>query len=328
MYPEVESAPAPLHKINCMQDFFSRIDSSLSLPALLDTVAGEFSLGTTLKYVPILTGYQDCNIDLETTEGKYVVKIFSREKSKERIDDIIWAYTSAAKLGIPVPKLLGVSHSVRACIFHYFEGKPLTRTPGTDTDFITLTNGMAKIHTMTRSIRHYYDTMGIVNVSEEYAKKNAALSTEEQSTIIPIINKFHKIKLATFPQSIIHGTFEKENVLKNQDGTLCLLDFGSMDFNASILDIATFIANFTQYADPIKRNHIIHLILETYQKSRPLTPPELTALPTLIRSQHAAYVINMSYHMRIEHDMTKQTQSWLDRGWDGLRAYEKVSRII
>lgn len=328
MYPKVESSSAPPYEINYMQDIFQRVDSNQTLPKLLESIVDELKLGTIISSAPIPTGYQDCNIDLTTTNGRYVVKIFSKEHSKQRIEDISWIYTSASKHGIPIPEVFGITHDFSACVFSFFDGKSLTRTPATDTDLVTLTNAMTKIHSVKRDIHHYYDTMGIVNLSTEYSKKISALSPEEQMTISPVIHKFQKIKLSTFPQSIIHGAFEKENVLKNTNGDICLLDFGCMDFNASILDIATFIANFTLYLDPLRRKLIIHLILETYQKYRPLLPEELSALPTLIRSQYTAYIICMSYHMRIEHDMTKQTQSWLDRGWDGLHAYQDIKKLV
>lgn len=294
----------------------------------LQHIAKECSLGEIQSASPILTGYQDQNIDLQTSVGHFVIKIFSQEKTVERIQDVLWAYKTASKSGAPVPRLVSTTQDARACVFDYFDGKPLTRVPLIDSDLMTLTNAMSKIHAMKRSINHYYDTMAIVNCPGEYNKKITALSPEEQKILVPIIQKLQKINLSTFPQSIIHGTFEKENVLKNSTGDICLLDFGCMDFNASILDIATFIANFTIYVDEVKRTHITQVILSTYQKFRLLTKEERSVLPTLIRAQYAAYIIGMSYRMRIEHDMTKQTQSWLDRGWDGLRTYEKVKHIL
>lgn len=323
-----------------MDNLFSRVSSTNTLAQVLQLVAVAFQLGDIQTSAPLLTGYQDCNIDLLTSRGRYVVKIFSKEITKQRIDDIIWAYTTFAKHSVPVPVLQkttdnlhileipGDTHPSYACVFEYFAGKPLTRVPITDSDLVTLTNAMTTIHKMPHAIHHYYDTQGIINLPDEYKQKNTALSTEELSIIAPIVAKLARIKLSTFPQSIIHGTFEKENVLKNPAGDLCLLDFGCMDHNASVLDIATYIANFTLYLDKTRRDHVIRLILDTYQKARPLTPEEHAALPTLIRSQFAAYFVGMTYHMRIEHDMTKQTQTWLDRGWDGLRMYDKEKRII
>lgn len=323
-----------------MDNTFSRVDSMVPLPQLMQRTADAFQLGDVQTITPILTGYQDCNIDLLTSSGRYVIKIFSKDETKHRIENLIWAYITFAKAHVPIPvirqttdhqyllEISGNVHPSYLCVFEYFSGKPLTRVPITDVDITTLTHAMTIIHKSTHAIHPYYDTMAIVHLPEEFKKKISALSQEEITTMTPIISKFNRIKLSTFPQSIIHGTFEKENVLKNTEGEIRLLDFGCMDYHASVLDIATFIANFTLYVDQPKRKHITQLILDTYASYRPLSSEELSALPTLIRSQYAAYIVGMSYHMRIEHDMTKQTQTWLDHGWDGLHAYTGVTKLI
>ncbi len=323
-----------------MDDSFSRVGSTRTLPSILEHTAQLFALGTVVSFVPITTGYQDYNVELTTTNGKYVVKIFAADRSKQRIDDVIRAHTASAKLRLPVPGLLetadkrklidipGKTHPIYLCVFEYFPGKPFTRTPVTDTDLVTLTRTMSAIHRIQGVIHPYYDSLGIINLPEEFKTKKSALNSDELTAITPVVTKLGKINLSLFPRSIIHGTFEKENILKSATGEICILDFGCMDYQASILDIATFIANFTLYVDTTKRSAIIRTILDTYEEKRPLTKDEIAALPTLIRSQFAAYAIGMSYHMRIEHDMTKQTQTWLDRGWDGLRAYAAVKKIL
>lgn len=323
-----------------IHDIFTRVDSTLPLAQVLKDTAKAFALGEIQKATPIVTGYQDCNIDLETSKGKFVVKIFASDKTKQRVTDVVTGYVKSKKAGIPVPALVeatdgsflletpGATHTSTICVFSYFEGKPLTKTPVTDEDLIALTKMTAVMHGMQKPITRYYDTMGIANIATEYKKKSEALSPDEQAKITPIVNKVTRLNLSTFPQSIIHGTLEKENVLKNSAGELCLLDLGCMDYNASVLDIATMLANFTLYISDEKRKHISQLIIDTYQQSRTLTPLELTALPALIRAQYAAYIIAMTYHMRKEHDMTKQTQTWLDRGWDGIKAYASVRKLF
>ncbi len=326
--------------MNIMDDFFHRIDSTLTVPQILQLVTDTFHLGVIRRHAPIFTGYQECNIDFHTSQGRFVIKIFSREKTRQRIDEVIWGYTHLKKLGVPLPRLIpngdghhllvipGEKRSSYLCIFEYFEGKPLTQTPVTDADLIALTQALATIHKTPKVIGRYFDTLGIMNVPEEFEKKNDAFFTEELSLIKPVISKLQHIDIASFHHSIIHGTMEKENILKNSGGQLCLLDLGCMDYNASILDIATFIANFTLYLTEEKRTHVIELILTTYQQSRQLSRGEIAALPTFIRAQFVAYIIGMTYHMRKDHDMSKQNQTWLDRGWDGLKAYQKITSLV
>ncbi|MCL4200084.1 phosphotransferase [Patescibacteria group bacterium] len=323
-----------------MNDIFTRVDSVTALPQVLEQIAVAYGLGAIATSSPILTGYQDCNIDLSAANGRFIIKIFASDKTKERIDDVITGYTTLRKNGVPVPVIKttldgrtlwetpGNQHTSYACVFEYFEGKPFTKTQPTDHDIASLTTMLANIHNTKHLTPHYYDTMGIVNLPGEYKLKSGALSAEELSKISPVVSQFQRIPVATFPKTLIHGTPEKENVLKNANGELCLLDLGCMDYNAAILDIATLIANFALYVTEEKRKQFIHLILDTYNNTRQITPAERAALPSLIRAQYAAYVIAMTYHMRKNHDMTKQTQVWLDRGWDGLKAFTHVRKLV
>ncbi len=322
-----------------MNDIFTRVDSIHPLPAALDLVAVHFHLGTVQKHTPILTGYQDCNIDLITDTGHFVVKFFSSEKTKERVDDIVSVHLACTKESIPVPGLKkakddslvleipGKIHPSYACVFSYVDGKPLTKTPVTDTDMSRLSHIVSRIHTIQKPKHHYYDTMGIINVPNEYKLKHDALSADEQSEIAPVVSKLSRIKFSAFRQSIIHGSLEKENILKQTNGDLYILDLGCMDYNASILDIATLNSNMTIYTPEEKRRHSINEIITAYTKTTPISQAELTALPTLIRAQFAGYIIAMTHHMRIDHDMTKQTQTWLDRGWDGFRSYKTYTKV-
>lgn len=323
-----------------MMDPLRRIDIALPIEEVVKKAAFEFRLGDVQTFSIIVTGYQECNIDLRASSGRFVIKIFSREKTKQRVDNVVWAYSRFHKLGVPLPMLKTTgsgsyvfaipdgSQSTYLMVFEYFSGKPLTQTPVTDADLTAITRAIVSIHKSPKIIGRYYDTLGVMNLAEEYEKKSDAMFPDEIVLIKPVIAKLHKLKISSFRHSVIHGSVEKENVLKNTEGAICLLDLGCMDYNASVLDLATFIANFAAYLTDEKRTTLTRHVLTIYQQSIPLTPAELTALPTLIRAQCASYIIGMTYHMRKDHDMSKQTQTWLDRGWDGLRAFEKVSRII
>jgi len=324
-----------------MIDPIHRIDTALPIDDVVKKAAIAFGLGDILTYSVIPTGYQEYNIDLTASSGKFIIKIFSHDKPRSRITDVIWGYTRLASLGVPLPTLKTIHDNgyimeipaVRQaasflCVFEYFTGKPMTQIAATDADLATLTRALITIHKTKKTIGRYYDTLGIANLEAEYEQKGDALFPDETALIKPVISKLHKIPVASFHQSIIHGSMEKENVLKNTGGSVCILDLGCMDYNASVFDIATYIANFSAYLPESKRINVTNVILTEYQKSLPLTPAELAALPALIRAQYAAYIVGMTHHMRKDHDMSKQTQTWLDRGWDGLRAYANVKSLI
>ena len=48
-----------------------------SLPALVAHVSVEYRLGGVVDWSVLATGYEDCNIDLRTTQARLVVKVFA-----------------------------------------------------------------------------------------------------------------------------------------------------------------------------------------------------------------------------------------------------------
>lgn len=327
-----------LYETNNIDDFTSRIDTKLTLGQIIDQTAIAFHLGSIESFHVITSGYQDLNVYLKAKNGAFVLKIFSKEKSFSRITDLIWGYTTLRTREVPLPELVttpehdyllplpGNHNASYACLFRYFDGKPLTEESFSDQDLVTLTNAMATIHSETKQIERYYDTLGIMQAPGSYEKYKSALTTEEQDKLIPIIRELTSLDLTACRHSLIHGTMEKENILKDANGVICLLDLGCMDYNASILDIATFIANFTVDQESTKRDKTIQTILTTYETFHPISEVERTALPTLIRAQYAAYVIGMNHHQKVDHDQSKQTAMWLKRGWDGLQLYQGVTK--
>lgn len=68
-----------------MNEFLARVDIAGSFEELLIRIAREYALGDVLSHTIFPNGYQELNVLLVTTAGRLVVKIFSKEKTRERI---------------------------------------------------------------------------------------------------------------------------------------------------------------------------------------------------------------------------------------------------
>jgi len=313
-----------------MNPFISRTDIAGSLEDLLVRVADTYKLGSVRSHKILPDGYQELNILLDTSGGRFVVKIFSKEKTLERVKDNIWGYLTFRKVGVPMPilrqarngdyllQIKGESKKIYLCVMEFFNGFILHSKLATQKDIQALSNYMAIIHSHIHRIRRYYDTMGIVNVLSQFKQVHSYLKPNLLSLIHPVIEEFSSLQMGDFHQSIIHGTFEPENILKNSRGELCLLDLGCMDYNASIVDIATFLANYTVDLTELDRKKRIDIILETYNINHPLSSQELTAIPILVRGQYAVIALRTNYYIRKRHDKTKQTKHWYNFARKGL----------
>ncbi|MEK7544119.1 MAG: phosphotransferase [Patescibacteria group bacterium] len=322
-----------------MKLWLDRPDIKESLDDFLHDVANVFQLGTIKKFSRFPFGYQELNIKLETSQGIYAVKTFSREKPLSRVKENIQGYLEFPKLGIPMPKLLvtnnnetiliteGKHQKVYTCVMEYFEGKSFLQLPVTKRDVIQITKCMAYIHQSKLKPAHYYDTLGIVNFEYIYEKQVDTLSAQDNNEIKQTLKEFQRINLTKFHQSVIHGTLERENILKNSQGAYCILDLGCMDYNASIVDIATFLANFTIDMDGEETVEMIKESLTEYQKFHMLTADERLALPILIEAQYAILVMGMTHAMKMEHDDSKQTNRWLEFGKHGLKKFQGIHSL-
>src|SRR5579862_3095234 len=76
-----------------------------SLPELVAHVAAEYRLGGVADWSVFANGYEDCNIDLRTGQGRVVVKVFAAGRPAgiaERTADVIGA---VREVGVRHPRL-------------------------------------------------------------------------------------------------------------------------------------------------------------------------------------------------------------------------------
>lgn len=323
-----------------MKLWLDRPDIKGSVDNFLQHVSSVFQLGTIKKFLRFPLGYQELNIKLETSHGVYIVKTFSKEKPLSRVKENIQGYLEFSKLGVPMPKLRvtkdnefilitkGEHQEVYTCVMEYFEGKSFLNIPITKLDVMKITGFMASMHQSKFKPTHYYDTLGIVNFRHIYDQQAHVLPVQEKNEIQRTLEEFQQIPLAKFRQSVIHGTLERENVLKDAQGTYCILDLGCMDYNASIVDMATFLANFTIDMDEKETAQIIRGVVVEYQRLQALTADERFALPILMKSQYAILIIGMMHALKIERDDSKQTKHWLEFGKHGLNKFQDIHNRI
>src|ERR1700761_1854552 len=79
---------------------------STSLPELVTHVAADYRLGDVVDWSVLATGYEDCNIDLRTSQARLVVKVFAAGRPAGiagRTAEVIDAVRAA---GVRHPRLL------------------------------------------------------------------------------------------------------------------------------------------------------------------------------------------------------------------------------
>ncbi len=62
-----------------------RLNYSGSLDVVIDRLCGIYGIGKPRKFSIIEVGFEDCNVVVETDSGRYVAKIFSKDRKREHI---------------------------------------------------------------------------------------------------------------------------------------------------------------------------------------------------------------------------------------------------
>lgn len=321
-----------------MLKLLSRVNLPIPITKLLGELATTYKLGPIKNFEYIQIGYEDLNIKLETGRGKYVVKIFSKEHRLPFIKDYIRFLLLFAESGIPAPRLLrsnkeflysrtNQTGSTYLCVMNLFEGKSFNEIPSTPKDLLTITSYLAKIHQLNFKVHKNYDSWGTTHLLEEFPKKKQYLGKNDLALIRPVIEKLQTVDFSEFRKCLIHGSLEKQNVLKNSQGKYCILDLGCLDFNAAVIDLAIFLAAFClNPALSLDQNRLIYnLVISGYLRTNSLSTLEMDTLPLLIKAAYASYLLAPNYLRVKKHYSSLQTRNFLSLGRNGLRIFKNES---
>lgn len=314
----------------------SRADLLLPIDKLLRQVTQVYQLGFMIDFVFFERGYEDINIKLRTQKGHYVVKIFSKGRTKKQIDDYIYGLVQFTQAGIPVPQLKmfgrnflynfpGFQNQAYLCVMEFFEGSNFTEIKSTERDFLSVAKYLAIINNQHFSVHPNYDSWGTANLVQEFTNKRKFLEIDDKKRIQIVVNEFSKIDLQNFIQSVIHGDIQREHVLKDRQGNYCILDLGCMNYAASILDMAIFLSQFTiDIKSSIDLQNIVTLTTFEYRKTNPIPKKEFNHLPLFMSATYAAYLIAASYEINGKDNASTESLNWREFGRKGLEKLMSV----
>lgn len=87
------------------QEFKDRINLNTNLSEISKLICKDYELGEYISDTIITVGYEDFNYILETTTGKYCVKIFHKERTDRDCKNYIERIELASSTDINTPKL-------------------------------------------------------------------------------------------------------------------------------------------------------------------------------------------------------------------------------
>ena len=316
-----------------MEDLFrKRINYNGDIRDISIQICKDYDIGDFKSNNLILMGYEDFNIIIETSKGKYFVKIFANFRAMDDCERYVDIMEKANGAKISTPKLLkskqGFLHLIeinkvklRLCVAEFINGKTLFETKErlNSEEIKFLAHQIALINQLDIKPKFIHDEWAITNFLKEFEKKSKSLSKEDFKLIEPLVKRYKELNIEKLPHCFVHGDIIATNVMKDINGKLWIIDFSVSNYYPKIQEMAVLACNLLfdeNNRDKSKEN--LEVSLKEYQKTIRLTNVELEALPTYIQLAHAMHLLSANYEKVSKNNTTKENEYWLNQGRIGL----------
>lgn len=261
-------------------------------------------------------GWANSNYKLSLSDGtKLVLKIWN-EQHEDRVEYLLGITTYLSELGIPTPKpilfnnneYLIMKNNLPWTILPFIDGEWL----GNDyQSLFTLGQIQANMHLAVPPKNLECDfSMGITLFDKLFKIADERNCWDDFLLTLKTSRSIYE-KLDKLPKGIIHGDLFPDNVIRQNDGNLFLLDFEEVCNDILAFDLAmTFVGFGWEDGEPINDRWVA--ILEGYQSVRKLTKEELDALPDLHKLATLSIAAWRYWQFKINLPGTKHEDRYLE----------------
>jgi len=304
------------------------------LAPVLARVCWAYDLGELLGLSAVPFGYQDCNLAVMTTSGRYFVKIFSVSRSRQDIHRYLAILGAALAAGIPHPRLHRCAESwlyeaehdgvaLRLLVFEHLAGENLFESPNppTDAELLLIARLAARISRIDLRPEPIVDHWSCARFLVEYAERGTLLEGDDRALIAPLYQEFAQVDVAALPHGLVHGDLVRTNVIRGRDGRLFLLDFAVASHAPRVQELAVLFCDLFFVEAQAPRMRILRTrVLDCYaQEGAALTEAERAVLPLFTRVAHAMQVLGATYEAKVNGSTSRETARYLESGRRGLQ---------
>ena len=310
-----------------LNDFNKRIGLNTDLKNISQKICESYNLGEFISNELITIGYEDYNYYLTTNKKKFCVKIFSKYRSKEDINNYLNRIRVVANSDVNAPKPLILNDDIvysleyennhyDICVFEYINGKnyfEIDIKPKIE-EIKELAKQTALINNIEIKPKFIYDSWAIINFEEEYKNKRNFLSDEYKIKFDDLLVELKKINIEKLPKAFVHGDIINTNVMKDEKSKIWIIDFAVSNYLPRIIDLAVISCNLcldeTSVENTLKN---IRTLLTEYNNYNKLTQYELETFWTFYKLANAMYILQPIFISKTEED-SEENEYWLNEG--------------
>src|SRR3989344_1005918 len=310
-----------------------RLNYSGELGVVINRLADAYEIGSPTSFSIIGIGYEDCNVVIEAPGGKYVAKIFSKDRNQEAITRYSTIREKAVEAGVNHPPLIktadgGVVYSdteangISMVLMKFVDGQTfleLDRAPD-EGEQKTVVEQAAKVNGIDYHPPYLFDSWAIPNIKAMFERTKQFIQAEDIKLIEQVMAQYAEIPVDDLPHCFVHGDCTKANVMKGQDGKIYILDFSVAIWYPRIQELAVIVANLLHEESGLQSlRQRAEQVLEMYNKLNPLTPDEKKHLYAYALAGVAMAFMGGHQEKFIKGNATEETGYWLNLGRSGLR---------
>jgi homoserine kinase type II len=271
----------------------------------LDAFIASYAIGTLTSCKGIAEGVENSNYVVQTEAGRYILTLYEKRVAPEDLPYFLALMEHLAAKGIASP--LPVRDR---------EGRSLRELAGRPAALITFLDGVSVRRASLEQCASAGETLAKLHLAgEDFPLRRAnslslaawpplfAAIRDQADGIIPglageIGKELDYLEAnwpAELPSGVIHADLFPDNVLFLGNEVTGLIDFYFACTDMLAYDIAICLNAWCFETDASFNVTKARALLQAYERSRPLSPAELDALPTLARGAATRFLLTRAY---------------------------------
>lgn len=306
-----------------------RLNYSGALDPIIERLCSAYEVGIPNRFSLVEVGYEDCNVVIETEKGKYLAKMFSKERSKQDIDRYTKIMEKVVEAGVNHPELITTTDGstvyqdsgITLILMRFIEGSTffeLNRTPDDEERRLVIEQA-AKVNNINHKPPYLFDSWAIPNIKTMLDRVREFMKPDDLALVEQVIAQYDGIPVSDLPHTFVHGDFTKANVLKGNDGKIYILDFSVANWYPRIQELAVIAANLLHDEVGTTLRDRCDIAADEYSRFNPLTEEERRFLYPYALAGVAMELIGAHKERYINGNDSEETQYWFNLGREGLR---------
>lgn len=323
-----------------LKEFNKRINLNTDLNNISKQICIQYDLGEFVSNELITIGYEDYNYYLTTSKGKYCVKIFNKERTKDDIKNYLDRIRAIANSEINSPKPLIVNNDIvlslnydnnyyDICVFEYINGKnyyEIGEKPNGDI-IKEIAKQTAMIHNINVKPDFIYDAWAIINFKEEYTKKKNYLDDNYKEEFDKLLLEVNNMDIDKLPKAFVHGDIISTNVMLDINSKIWIIDFAVSNYLPRIIDLAVISCNLCLDKESKEKTYEnISILLNEYDKYNKLSDYEIEVFGTFYKLANAMHILQTQFIICTDGD-SDENQYWFNEGIIGY-SFAEDERLI